>query len=395
MGKRLLSQRSWLKHLLHRAVVMAFLAGGDVVTPREDQLARRFGELLQDTPIPMERRRGFSVKMSRRLREWVTWGIRYPDYRGAMRETFWERLFGWVKNASETSEGRELLAAAGLAGRHTQFTFSVIAETYRVLIEPATSDFHESARNAMTAELFRGTSDDVVRRRFRALQIAVRALVAGVGTTIVSTLAFNQNIFESLGLGAIAVGLAAATDVVSQGMGGITGQMRAVRRQAKSWLATLSLWLIDYVTSEGQAIQSGNLHGVDRLVYVLTRVTAQEAEIRPLPHQSEILEGLHLIKDNASQANDVELVTALLQVQGALLFDPEDLPDAIGRLISVVRVVPDTPGVHGIQRLSLDRASGKQEAVARNQLDRLPPGVEVQQQSEPASDGDTPSGRSQ
>lgn len=374
----------------YRALVMAFLAGGDVVTPRIDQLARTFGELLQETPVPMERRLGFSIKLGRRLRQSVTWGIRYPDYRGAMRETFWERMFGWIKNAAESHEGQELLAAAGFANRQVEFTWRVIAETYRVLIEPAPSDFQEPARNAMTAELFRGTSDETSRRRFRALQVVVRALVAGVGTTVVSTLAFNQNMLDSLGLGAIAVGLAAATDVVSQGTGRVTEEMRAVRRQARSWLATLSSWLIGFVTLEGNAVQSGDLHGVDRLVYILTRVTAKEAEIQNLPHDSDILEGLRLIKDNASQAKDTELVTALLQVQGALLFTPEDLPDAIGRLISVIQVAPDAPGIHSIERRSLDHGPGRQDPLARDQLERILPPAESRRPPDPAAESDAP-----
>lgn len=368
LGKRVLSQRSWFRYLLHRALVMAFLADGDLVTPRIDQIARSFAEILEVTPVPLERQRGFFNRLGRRLRETVTQGVRYPAYRGSMRETFWERLFRWVRNAAETQEGQELLASAGMAQRHIEFTWRVVAETYRILIEPTTSDWQETARNAMTAELFRGTSDETNRRRFRTLQVIVRALVAGVGTTTVSVLAFNQSVLDSIGLGAVAVGLAAATDVVSHGTGKVTEQMLAVRRQAKSWLASLSSWLIGYVSWEGNAVRAGDLRGVDRLVYILTRVTAKEAHIRNLPHDADILEGLRLIKDNASQANDAELVTALLQIQGALLFAPDDLPDSIASLITVIRVVPEAPSIQRIDRLALDRSSDDRAEADRSQL---------------------------
>ncbi|WP_125812619.1 hypothetical protein [Actinoplanes sp. ATCC 53533] len=196
----------------------------------------------------------------------------------------------------------------------------------------------------MTDELFHGTSDSERRRGYRIFEIAVKSFAAGGGVAAISYLGLHESIAEALGLGTIIAVLAGATDAVNHGIGRVTREMEAVRRQAKGWLAILPLWLVQFITWNFEPAAVRDLRGVERLAFILSEVAAGQAHIDHIPASSEILENLRLIKQSAVQAGDVDLQISLSNIEAVLLFNPDELPDAAARVLELVRDVAERPG---------------------------------------------------
>jgi len=174
----------------------------------------------------------------------------------------------------------------------------------------------------------------------------IRSAVAGITTVVVSDLGFGRDLVDSLGLGATISLAAGVTDATIGGVRGRTSSMLAARRQAREWLMTLSALLARYVTWTNESVQaSQGGAGVDRLVYLLSALTAREAELKNLPPNEEtLLRGLQQVLSTAERAQDYQLQAALIDLETAILYRLDVLPDAINRLLSMVQGVPDEQG---------------------------------------------------
>ncbi|GAA3449150.1 hypothetical protein GCM10018962_09830 [Dactylosporangium matsuzakiense] len=316
---------------------------GEPLTHRIDAIAEAFEEILDSTPIPLEPRRGFVKVIKRSVRERGTHGVRFPEYRGRAASTFYERYINWVKAAAETDEGRRLLDDAGFRrseDRSAIFAIAVSAQFCRLLIEPAPIRSHDKIRLEMANELFRGTSDGERRTGYKILQTAVKSLVAGGGAAAISYLGLHESVADALGLGAIVATLAAANETVNHGIGHVTREMMAVRRQVMNWLEVLPLWLVQFFAWRADPVQFRDLRGIERLSHMVAGLVEGRAGLGNVPIDSEIIQNLRLLKENAQQAKDVDLQIALSNIEGVLLFKPDEFPEAIARLLAVVQDAP-------------------------------------------------------
>ncbi|WP_125812695.1 hypothetical protein [Actinoplanes sp. ATCC 53533] len=92
-GKRLFDQRGWFKYLRHRSLSYALMGEREeLLDHKADLIAESFQEILDQTPIPMEPKRGFINTLKRNWRERGSQGVRFPEYRGNARSTFYEVL---------------------------------------------------------------------------------------------------------------------------------------------------------------------------------------------------------------------------------------------------------------------------------------------------------------
>ena len=351
LGRRSFFRRAWLNHLRLNAIAHAldFDPDPELLAPQIMESARAFCEVLDETPVPNEPVGGIIGRARRLLREALSHGVRYPKHQGPARITFWRRLYEWVRKAAESPRGTEALDLADFPRspfRSHDFAMRVIGRTSALLLTPVASEGQDSFRHEMSDELNYGLTEARRRERNRILQMIIRSAVAGITTVVVSDLGFGRDLVDSLGLGATISLAAGVTDATIGGVRGRTSSMLAARRQARDWLMTLSALLARYVTWTNESVQaSQGGAGVDRLVYLLSALTAREAELKNLPPNEEtLLRGLQQVLSTAERAQDYQLQAALIDLETAILYRLDVLPDAINRLLSMVQGVPDEQG---------------------------------------------------
>jgi hypothetical protein len=150
----------------------------------------------------------------------------------------------------------------------------------------------------------------------------------------------------------------------------------------------LSAWLAPYVQWEYQGVRLGDSSGIDRLMFLMTRVAAREARLREIPPDTEILRGLNLIKENADRAHDADLVTALLGIEGSLLFEPDELPGSIAIVLELVRQVPDLSGPQPARAIEAPRRTEQPRPgapLARHEIGPVSDQRDMDRERQPAS----------
>ena len=372
-GRRAFLRRAWLKCVRLYAVAYALASSPERVTDQIMESARMFCELLDETPVP-EPVGGITGRAVRLFREKISHGIRYPEYRGRARVTFWQRLYVWVRRAADSPKGAEALDLAGSQrSPHRSHTFAmrVMGHTLGLLLTPVASTGQDSFRYEMSDEVNHGLTDDQRRERYRVFHIIIRAVVAGVTTVAVSDLGLGKEFVDSLGLGVLLAAATGVTDATIGGLGGLTPSMLAARRQARDWLMTLSALLTQYVTWTNESVRANQGGaGVERLVYLLSALSARDAELKGLqPNDEILLRGLQQVLGTAERAQDHQLQGTLIDLQTAILYRPNIVPDAINRLLSLVQGVPDADGPSIVGTFEI---SGNQQALPEVQCRELP-----------------------
>ncbi|WP_187283277.1 hypothetical protein [Streptomyces sp. t39] len=347
-GWRILNQRRWYAYLRFQAVVRALTTASDrIASQAVHEAAVRLCESLDELLVPMEPRKGFFARMGRWFREKVTVGVRYPVHRGPAADTFFDRLYGWAKAAAETGEGTAALDHAQFPGggdRSHAFALRVVAETWALLLDNGVPGPVNEVRDAMAAQVHRGHTRAQVVDAHKRLTAAARTITTGVASTLLTYVGFDQSVEGSLAIGGIALASSAVVEASAAGFRGVTEQMQAARRQARDWLATMTLWLMEYVTWREREIRHSGAGGVGELVGLLTALRSEEAHLSPPPENERIEQHLRHLIETASRVGDDELHTALMNVEGAVLFGPQRIPNALAALIALVEDVPDLPG---------------------------------------------------
>ncbi|MEV4927731.1 hypothetical protein [Streptomyces roseoverticillatus] len=355
---RILNQRRWLWHLRYHAAAKALqLDDSRGVSPDVDQAAKIICEALSYVDLPMEQTAGWVKKTSRLVRENVTNGIRYPEYRGPMRATFWKRLYVWAKVAAESGPGADALGFCGFVesdDRSHIFASRFVAATYELLLDSGLPDAINSVRHDMAEVILHGISDEGRNSKKRWLRAVITSASASATTSVLTSFGFNASLQETAAIGSVTLAATAAVDLVHGSPDGVGDTAAAARRQVRNWLMTLSAWMAGYVTWGEYRLRVGDLVGVDQLVYVLKVMAERGVEIGPIPRDEFIFEDLRHLMENAERARDSRLVAGLMEVQGALRYRRAALPVAIGNLISVVQDVPELPEAFSVASLSSD-----------------------------------------
>ncbi|WP_330478383.1 hypothetical protein OG301_22555 [Streptomyces platensis] len=356
-GRKIMVQRRWFAHLRYRAVVLALIWPETGIVPRRvHEAALILCDVLADSPL-LEARGGLFSRVGRWYRQRVAWGIRYPDYRGPARATFWRRLYEWARNAADTRTGRDALALAEFEGGDDpshSFAMRFVASTSAVLLDAGIPEELNKLRDDMVNEIYRGESDAEMHEKHRRLQVVVRAMAGGVASAALSYFGFHNDLMDVLGLGAVGVGVTAAADVMHGRISAFSEEILAARRQARDWLGTLSAWLVGYVVWAEDSLRRREFSGVDELVHVLTALASNDARIAEAPPDNAILAQVEHLLETAERAHDSELKVALFNIQGALMFRRDSLPDSIANLIALVQGVPDVSGMNSVQAFSAE-----------------------------------------
>jgi hypothetical protein len=342
---QVINHRTWLEYLRHESLLRALNVNNEELTPRLQEAVRTIAEILDDTPLPFEPTRGLMVRATRIFKEKFSRGIRYPDHEGAARQTFWERLYWWTKEAAESPAGQRALAYAGfLDGDAHIFATRMVGATYEVLLLPFYKNKADRFRVAMADELNYGLTEEQRAERRRHIQIIVRSITAGLAATAVGYIGFNDDWLQSMGLGIVALTATAAADVVHGGLTTLTGPMRAARKQAQYWLRSLSALLVAFLQATDKSLRLGAPGDVGTLVKVLKAMTSEEVRITELPGQEQLLRGLGELQATADRVGDSALITTLIEIETAIKFEPSLLPDSVGRLLILIQAVPDDRG---------------------------------------------------
>jgi hypothetical protein len=344
---RIANHRGWLKYLRHEALLRTLNVNDGVATRQMQEATRALAECLDDTPIPLEPRRGVLAGVKRLWREIVSRGVRYPEYEGGARLTFWNRLYRWARMAAETPQGRQALEYAGFPPGPNQshmFAARMVGATYEILLEPFYQDGPDRFRVAMADELNYGLTEEQRAERRRQVQLIVRAVSAGVAGTVVAHLGFHDNWIESLGLGAVALIVTGAADAVHGGLGYLNAPMRAARRQAEYWLRSLSTLLVAFVIKTDDSLRADAHGDVGTLVKVLKGMSSGERSIAELPGKDELLRGLTHVQATADRVGDADLSATLIEIETAIKYDLNLLPESVGRLLILVQSVPEEHG---------------------------------------------------
>ncbi|MGW7465357.1 hypothetical protein ACWGJT_11755 [Streptomyces xantholiticus] len=349
--RRILQQRRLFSDIRYEAVVIALQPDrkrDDPTPPHISQAAKLMCDELDYTEIPEERSRGFMRGVHRRVRENVTYGIRYPEYRHGMNSTFFRRMGLWALRAAETDKGREALDLAGVPldpDRERLFADRFWVATYGLLMDTrGPSDGEEALRAEITNEILHGVPDRVRMDRYRLLQDVVNSAATSIVAAAGSYFGFQQNVDDALALGGF-------TFIAATGVTGVrhlrnilfTEKMQEARRQARNWLLSLHAWMVGYVVWGEAAAAGGQYAGIDQLAYIARALASREAHITPdMPRDEILTEDIKLLIENSERAEDGELTAALMRLQGALLWRSEHLGSAIGNLIATVQTIPIT-----------------------------------------------------
>ncbi|MET9834844.1 hypothetical protein ABZ078_37450 [Streptomyces sp. NPDC006385] len=350
---RIFRQRRWFQYLRYQAVVSALLFQDDTdqpTPPRVNEAALRLCEILDTIAVPMEVQGGFLNKWARRFREKITHGIRYPRHEGPDRYTYYERLRDWAEAAASTDEGDAALTYARFPSgddRARLFAARVVAKTSGLLLSHDLPDALNRLRENMAAEIHQDRSWTQEAAIHRRLMVMARSAGAGLASTLLFDVGFNNELPSSLTMGGLAAASTAVVEVTSGGFGGLTEQMKAARRQARAWLSTTSLWLIRYVTWPGGATgerPAGDGRELRELIRIVNGLRSGEAKLAPPEDNALIRDHLDRLIEVANRVGDRDLETALMNLQTAVIYDPAEILNPLTALITMVDGIPDSPG---------------------------------------------------
>ncbi|MBB5792094.1 hypothetical protein ACIP4U_40565 [Streptomyces caelestis] len=351
LGWRIHNQRRWYRYLRYQAVVNALMLGDDVdypTPPEAHEAALRLCEILDALFVPLEVQTGIFNKLGRWLREKITHGVRYPLHDGRNAQTYWDRLYRWAKAAAETDGGREALDFArfpNVENRAHIFAQRVVAKTSALLLSHALPDEGlNEVRDRMSIQVHRGqTRTEAVDTHRRVIAIA-RTATAGVASTFVLHVGFDQDLTNSLTVGGAALASAAVHEVTTGAFRALTEPMLAARRQARAWLATMPMWLIHYVTWRDGLIRRGQGDGIHQLLSIVTAIRANDAKLGPLQDTERVEHHLKRLIENANRVGDSELESALMNLESAVLYLPERILNSLTALIALVDGLSEVPG---------------------------------------------------
>ncbi|MGP3928170.1 hypothetical protein [Streptomyces sp. 8N616] len=341
-GKIIHDQRSWLKYLRREAVVRALNREGGIVTERIGEAADQICEALQRTDLFFEPADGVPNRVGTWTREKITRGIRFPDYSGPARATFFERLFQWVAAAAQTERGTAALdyvAYPQVEERAKVFAVAVANEVRGLLAESRRPPGQDRARYRMARDLFDGTPDREVRRRHEVLRAWIQAFVAGVVAGVSSELLFTDSWIDSLGVGATVFGGSVVRDL-AQGRLFLPPDMLAVRRHVKSWLAMLPRRLSRSLEWSGRDRSEEVLQADAPLTEMLDCIGHGQAHLPPAEAGDPNVEDIDDLIRLAGEVEDRELRGLLVDVRRALKVATNEVPEAFTSLILFLEQEP-------------------------------------------------------
>lgn len=351
VGWRILNQRRWYRYVRYQAVVNALMIRDDIDDPPPQavhEAALRLCEILEALFVPMEARTGFFTRMGRWVREKITQGVRYPLHDGPHAQTYWDRLYRWARAAAETNEGIESLDHARFpAVEHRAHLFAqrVVAKTSALLLSHAlVDDGVNEVRDRMAAQVHRGrTHNDALIAHRRVIALA-RTATAGVASTFLMHVGFDQDLTSSFTVGGVALASAAVAEATAGGFTRVSESMQAARRQARDWLATMSMWLVQYVTWRDGLIRQGHGDGIHQLLGIVTAIRSGDAGLERPDDTDRVARHLERLIATASRVGDGDLETALMNLESAVLYRPERLLNSLTALITLLDGLPDLPG---------------------------------------------------
>ncbi|WP_157518219.1 hypothetical protein [Herbidospora mongoliensis] len=341
-GKKTLEKRRWLKHLRWQAVSRALSEDDTIVSEKVGQAATAFCDALDITELPIDQdRSGLLRRTGRWVREKITWGIRFPDYRSRLSLTFDDRLRAWIKEAAESAPGRKALDFAHYhldeEDRAKRFADAVLNEAHGVLIEAREGEAPGAARWEMAAEIHRYVPDSEIRRRHQRWRSSARALSAG-GTAAVTTQVFTEDFSKSITLGVALTALAAIVELTISSRT-LTGPQIAVREQVRAWLEealVARLWAnLRWMGDWGkQAEETGRPLPISDFIMAMAR---NLVTIEPLDEDAKVFRDIDRLREHALSVSDPELHAFLIHLETALRHKPDTLPHAFRALITSVR----------------------------------------------------------
>ncbi|SDI68075.1 hypothetical protein [Nonomuraea jiangxiensis] len=342
IGKKVIERRNWLKHLRWQAVSRALSEDDTILSEKVGQAATAFCDALDITEFPIDQdRSGMFRRMGRWVREKITWGVRFPDYRGRLSLTFDDRLKAWIEDAAESPMGRKALDFAQYhvneEGRSALFAEAVLNEAHGVLIEAREGESPGAARWEMAAEIHRYVPDSEIRRRHQRWRSSARALSAG-GTAAVTTQVFTDDLTKSITLGVALTALAAIVELTISTRT-LSGQQIAVREQVRAWLEealVARLWgNLQWMGDLGKQIEeTGRPLPIGDLIMAMARGLVT---IRPLDDDAKVFRDVDRLREHALSVSDPELLAFLVRLETALRHKPDTLPHAFRALITSVR----------------------------------------------------------
>ncbi|MEQ4720223.1 hypothetical protein [Nonomuraea sp. B19D2] len=342
IGKKVIERRNWLKYLRWQAVSRALSEDDTILSEKVGQAATAFCDALDVTEIPIDQdRSGMFRRMGRWVREKITWGVRFPDYRGRLSLTFDDRLKAWIKDAAESPMGRKALDFAqyhvGEEERGALFAEAVLNEAHGVLIEAREGESPGAARWEMAAEIHRYVPDSEIRRRHQRWRSSARAISAG-GTAAVTTQVFTDDLTKSITLGVALSALAAIVELTISSRT-LSGPQIAVREQVRAWLEealVARLWgNLRWVGELGKQIEeTGRPLPIGDLIMAMAR---NLVTIKPLDDDAKVFRDVDRLREHALSVSDPELLAFLVRLETALRHKPDTLPHAFRALITSVR----------------------------------------------------------
>lgn len=351
IGKKTLDRRSWLKYLRWQAVARALKGDQGLISEKVGQAATAFCDVLERTDLPIDQDGSGVRRLSKWTREKITWGIRFPDYRGRLSETFDDRVRVWVKEAAASAAGRRGLEFAGYdieeEGAEKKFAESVLAEIHALLIEAREGEAPGAVRWEMAAEINRHIPDSEVRLRHDRMRKAARAVSAG-GSAAITTQVFTDDWTKAFTLGVVLTALTAIVELTISAKLLSVAQI-AGREQVRAWLEEVlvaRLWPnLRWADGIGERIElSGRTVSIGDLIIALAKGMVH---IDPLNDDSKVFVDLNRLMDHSMNSGDHELMSFLIRLETALRFKPNSLPHAFRALITSVRernLLDEAPG---------------------------------------------------
>lgn len=361
-GRQTLDRRGWLRYLRREAVVRALNNSDAIVSDSVGELADEFCELLDREPLPRARRG--PLQRAKSFGRRITHGVVYPEFEGASSTTFYERLTEWVRRAASTPDGGYVLRAAGFsAGERSAEVFagSVANETQALLIESRRPPGQNHIRYKMANEIHRSLPDQHIRKRHEHVRLWIRAFVAGIGSATAAELLFiDDDWLKTIGLGATILAGTAIAEYAGPGHQ-VGPDMFAARRQAAAWLRVLARRLAEILVLRETVKDLSAYSDEEGLEKILRELSTGAAYVHPVQPGDRILADVESLLETAGRVGDGELRSYLIDVETALKFEPERLPDALRRLDGFVQEGPGSA-----QRLT--RPPELQRPPARSEL---------------------------
>ncbi|MBB5102975.1 hypothetical protein [Streptomyces spectabilis] len=344
-GARTWTQRQWFKYLLYKSVLLALMMERpEVENQRVREAAQKMCRLLRKTPVPMERD-GFTAGVGRFFRKFLTWGIRYPDYRGPLRDSYQQRLHDWAKLAAQSGPGLSALEYAQFSGGTDP------AETFARRFQEATgrilhdasgpaSDAQNYARDTMLHHIDVGLTEAQIQAKLHNRNAALRSAATGAASATLSALGFHNDWYETVGLAAAGSGASLTLDYGVAAARHNTRKMIAARRQALTFL----LWMLRLLTGmRGVTFPEREIEEDwgEYLVRGLHGLVREDSDhLTVMLREFDVEARLSRLIETAERANDEDLDSLLTDFQTALDYpDMGDLPNAVRNLLFLLRGV--------------------------------------------------------